>query len=104
MGVLERYPHPKYPRLTLQQRSSSRFYQAVTFIDGKLRQTSTRSDHLPTAFKLGEDWYRKLVKASLASAREHPLDVLAADALVADVYRSYLSTLSKPRQEQASMR
>jgi hypothetical protein len=57
--VLEQYPHPKYPRLIIDRRTNSRFYQARTFLDGKLKQKSTKSDHLPTAFKLGEDWYKR---------------------------------------------
>lgn len=104
MGVLERYPHPKYSRLVLQQRSDSRFFQAVTYIDQRLRQWSTRSDHLPTAFKLAEDWYKKLVKASLAEARQHPVDKLSTEPLIADVYRAYLLTLTKPRRSYIAMR
>ena len=104
MGVLERYPHPKYPRLVLQQRSDSRFFQAVTYIDQRLRQWSTRSEHLPTAFKLAEDWDKKLVKSSLAEARQHPIDKLSAEPLIADVYRAYLATLTKPRRDYIAMR
>jgi integrase len=104
MSVLERYPHPRFVRLVLQQRSDSRFFQAVTYLDGALHQWSTRSVHLPTAFKLAEDWYRKLVKASLDQSNQHPIDQLVMEPIVADVYRGYLSTLPKPKQAYASMR
>lgn len=104
MGVIERFPHPRFVRLVLQQRSDSRFFQAVTYLDGSLRQWSTKSTHLPTAFKLAEDWYRKLVKASLDQSNQHPLDQLTMNPIVADVYRGYLLTLTKTKKEYAQMR
>jgi hypothetical protein len=33
--LLESHPHPKYPRLTLDLRADSKFYQARIFLDSK---------------------------------------------------------------------
>ena len=51
-SILEQYEHPKYLRLKIQLRQRSRFYQAVTFLDGRKVQTSLKTDALETAFKL----------------------------------------------------
>ena len=53
--ITDRHPHPKHERLLVFLRTDSKFYQAQTYLDGKLRQVSTKSTHLPTAFKLAQD-------------------------------------------------
>jgi integrase len=100
----EQHKHPKYSRLTLLRHTSSRFYQARTFLDGKLVQKSTKTDHLPTAFKLGEDWYKKLLRASVTFGRKHPIDRLTTNPTVAEVYASYLSTLPKQKAPYAEQK
>src|SRR2546421_262561 len=102
--VSERHPHPKYPRLTVQRRSNSKFYQAVTYLDGKMRQVSTKTTHLPTAFKLAEDWYKRQVRASVAFGRQHPVEQLTTDPTMAELYGSYKAELEKPQQAYASMK
>ena len=65
-SILEQYEHPKYLRLKIQLRQRSRFYQAVTFLDGRKVHTTLKTDDLETAFKLGEAWYKRLLRASIA--------------------------------------
>ena len=57
-SILEQHEHPKYPRLKIQLRRRSRYYQALTFLDGRMWQTSLKTTALETAFKLGEGWYK----------------------------------------------
>src|SRR5688500_19432841 len=97
--ILEKYPHPKYPRLTVQHRTVSRFFQAVMFLDRRYRQTSTKTPHLPTAFKLTEDWYRRELKASNDLARQHPIAQITSVPTMGELYRSYRSDLPKHQQD-----
>lgn len=104
-SVLERYPHSKYPRLAIHLRSDSAFYQAITFLDGRQLQKSLRTKHLPTAFKLAEDWYQKTLRASQAALRAHPLDRAGLPPTVADVFASYRLTVpAGPKRDYADMR
>jgi hypothetical protein len=91
--VVERHPHPKHARLSIQLRSDSRFYQAITYLDGKLRQASTKVTHLPTALKLAEDWYCKQLRASVSDGRQHPLNRLGTTPTIAELVASYKATL-----------
>jgi integrase len=102
--VLDRHPHPKFPRLTVQRRSNSRFYQAVTFLDGKIVQKSTGTDHLPTAFKLAEDFYTREVRSSVSFGLQHPIARLTADPTVAELFSSYCTALDARKQGYAKMR
>jgi hypothetical protein len=92
--ILERHSHPKYARLSIQLRSNSAFYQAVTFLDGKLRQNSTKTRELATAFKLAGDWYARELRASVTFGHQHPIDRLTGEPLVGEVFRDYRRTLS----------
>lgn len=93
--LLESHPHPKYPRLFLDLRHDSRFYQARTFLDSRLQRSSTKTDNLKTAFKVGEDWYRSVCKTSVQFGRQHPIDKLANDPLMSDAFTSYKGALQK---------
>jgi hypothetical protein len=53
--ILEQHKHPKFPRLTLQLRSTSAFYQALAFVDGRKHQKSMRTEELTTALKLAQE-------------------------------------------------
>ena len=50
--VLERHAHPKHPRLSVQLRTNTKFFQAVIWLDGTYKQHSLKTTHLPTAFRL----------------------------------------------------
>jgi hypothetical protein len=102
--VLERYPHPKLPRLTIQLRSDSRFYQAVTFLDDKLKQHSLKTTNLPTAFKLAEDWHKREVRASVSFGLQHPIAKLTSDPTMAELFATYCAELDKPKQPYAKQK
>jgi hypothetical protein len=74
--LLEQHTHPSHPRLYVQLRDDSKWLQAVAFIDGRKRQSSTRTVHLPTAYRLAEDWYtRQLRVARGEEKRREPLSI-----------------------------
>jgi hypothetical protein len=102
--ITETYKHPKYPRLTLDRRETSQYYNARIYLDGKLRQKSTRSNHLPTAFKLAEDWYKRECRASEQQGRQHPIARLTVEPVVREVYESYLATLTADQCAYAEMK
>jgi hypothetical protein len=92
--ILDRHPHPKYPRLTLQRRSNSKYYQAVVFLDGKMRQKSTHTVALSTAFKLGEEWYKREIRASVRFGKQHPIAQLTSDPTMMELFRGYEAELA----------
>lgn len=99
-AVVERYPHPnpRY-RLRIEMRSDSRFYQAVTYLDSKLRQKSLKTTHLPTAFKLAEDWYKRELRASVAFGRQHPIAQLTSDPTMAEMFAAYAREIQLPKRQ-----
>jgi integrase len=103
-AVVERYPHPKYARLRIELRNDSRYLQAVTRVDGRLRQVSLKTSDLPTGLKLAESWYRKQLRASLAEARQHPYDALGRDAVMVDVYKVWTAELTPARRAYADQK
>ncbi len=102
--VTEQHRHPKFPRLVIDLRTNSRFYQARTFLDGKLVQKSTKTTNLPTAFKLAEDWYRRLLRASVSFGMAHPIARLTADPTMAEVFSTYRTGLSAKKQAYAAQK
>lgn len=92
-NVIERHTHPAYPRLRIELRSDSRFYQAVSRIDGKLRQCSLKVKQLPTALAVAEDWYRRELRASVEFGLQHPIARLTHDPTMAELFASYRQTL-----------
>jgi hypothetical protein len=99
--ILEKYPHPKHPRLTIQRRTTSRFYQSLTFLDGQLKQHSLKTTHLPTAFKLAEDWYTRELRASVSFGLQHPIARLTTDPTMAELFASYCTALEPRKQPYA---
>jgi hypothetical protein len=102
--VVEKHQHPKHPRLTLELRSSSRFYQARTFIDSKLRQKSLKTSELTTALKLSEEWYRKELRASSQFGNQHPVARLTSDPTIKEVYDSYKASLVPAKRAYADQK
>jgi integrase len=96
--IIETHKHPKFPRLTIDLRSKSRFYQARAYVDG-LRQKSMRTDNLTTAMKLAGEWYKSLLR----SVPDHP--VHSTHATISERYAAYTASLdTEKRQKQAAMR
>jgi integrase len=102
--VRETHQHPKYPRLRLDLRDDSAFWQARTFLDGKQRQKSTETANLRTAFKLAEEWYWRELRASVQFGRQHPVEQLTADPVVGEVYRSYLKDTPAAKRPEIEKR
>lgn len=90
--VLEQHVHPKYPRLVIDLRSKSKFYQARTFLDGRLLQHSTRTPQLTTALRLAAEWYQSLRRGQ----KQHPR--ITADSSFADLFPSYKAARAKKAQ------
>jgi hypothetical protein len=103
-SILEQHRHPRYPRLKIQLRKRSRHYQAIVFLDGRKLQHSLRTDQLTTAFKLGEEWYKRLLKASISEAKRHPLDKLTTTSTIGELFASYRLTLAQSRRDYADMK
>lgn len=102
--LLESHKHPKYPRLSLDLRADSRFYQARTYLDGKVRLKSTKTIELPTAFKIAEVWYKVQLRASVSEGRQHPLDKLTTDPTLAELFANYRLTLQPHRRDYVDIK
>src|SRR5438045_2138517 len=89
--ITEQHHHPKYRRLVVDLRSKSRFYQARTFLDGRLLQRSTKTPQLTTAFKIAEEWYKALLREQDSMRRQHP--VQSVDATMAERFVAYHASL-----------
>jgi hypothetical protein len=97
--ILENHVHPKHSRLYVQLRSNSKVYQALTFLDGKKRQKALKkTTRLTTAFKLAEEWYQDLCRASVSVGRRHPLERLAVEPLLSELFTSYKAALDSPKK------
>lgn len=92
-------PHPKYPRLKIQLRSKSKFYQAWTFHDGRPQQHSTKTTSLQSAFKIGGEWYLKILRSKRPA---HPR--VATDASCAEIYAAYKNKLESKKRFYAEMK
>lgn len=91
--VTEQHVHPKYPRLVIDLRSKSRFYQARTFLDGRLLQHSTKTPELTTALRLAAEWYLSLQRGQ----PQHPR--IAADSSFADLFPGYKASRQSKGQK-----
>src|SRR5436190_12908382 len=98
--LLETHTHPTIPRLTLDRRADSPFYQARAFIDGRQRTSSTKTSDIRTAFRVAESWY----KQQLLPTRARSIDRLGLDPIMSDVYQAYLNTLDDRRRAEAAQR
>jgi len=99
--VLEDHAHPTFPRLHVQLRSNSKFYQSITHLDGRYQQKSTKVRELPAAFKVAEEWYRRLIRATVV---DHPVAALMHNPTVGELFSAYRLTLSKSKQDEALKR
>lgn len=60
LQVLERIPHPTHPKLQLQRRSTSPFWQAWCFHDSQPRLHSTRTNDFEVACERASAWFLTL--------------------------------------------
>lgn len=95
--LLEQHVHPAHPRLYIQLRDDSRWLQAVAFIAGTKRQFSTRSQHLPTAYRLAEDWYKRQLR--IAAGEEKRRDPLTIP-IMEDLFKSWKAELQQPSKRE----
>lgn len=94
--VTEQHVHPKHPRLVIDLRSKSRFYQARTFLDGRLLQHSTKTPELTTAMRLAAEWYLSLLRGQ----PQHPR--ISSDSSFAELFPGYkTSRQTKDKQDYA---
>jgi len=99
--LIQQYQHPKLPKLYVQQRDDSRFLQAVTYIDSVKRQKSMGTEHLPTAFRLAEDWLKKLHRAS---AGETITSRIINVPIMEELFKSWRKELSGKKLGWADMK
>ena len=97
--LLDSHVHPTIPRLRLDRRNDSPFYQARTFINGRQFAHFTKTADIRAAFRVAESWYKQHLRA-----KPDPLDTLGLDPTVGDVQRAYLDTLDQKRKAEAQKR
>jgi len=98
--VLETHRHPKIPKLRLERRSSSRYWQARVYADGRIHQKSTEHPELRSALRIAESWYRDLLGSTRALS---PL--AGAQDTMGQLFQQYKATLPTPgKRAQAAMR
>ena len=100
----ERHRHGTLDRLYVYRQPRSRFYGAETFLDGRKRRASLKTDSLTTALKLSEEWYRKELRASVEHARQHPIARLTSDPIIGEVVPQYFKGLSGSKLTYAQWR
>lgn len=88
--LLEQHRHPQQKRLILQLRSNSRFWQARAWVNGKWSSHSTKTTQLTTAFRLGGEWFARLMR----TADDRPYDRAGSDPTIGELSSSYRSQLA----------
>lgn len=100
--LLETHQHPKYPRLHLDLRADSRFFQARVYLEGRVRLKSTKSESLPTAFRIAEDWLKRELRA--AEAEKKSLDRLGSNPTLSEIFSTFKAQLTPIRKIEAAKR
>jgi hypothetical protein len=99
--LLEQHTHPSHPRLYLQLRSDSKWLQAVFKLDGRKRQHSTRTAHLPTAYRLAEDWYTRELRVLRGDEkRREPLSI----PLMEELFLGWVTELYAKKRSWVEMK
>lgn len=97
----EQHTHPTHSRLYIQLRDDSKWFQAVAFIDGRKRQSSTRTQHLPTAFRLAEDWYKRQLRVVAGEeTRKDPLEI----PIMEELFEAWKLELSGSKRKWVEMK
>lgn len=102
--MAEEHKHPEFPRLTLVRRDSSRFYHARIYLDGKLKQCSLKTPDVKLALRLGADWYKRELRASVSFGKQHPIKRLTTDPVLGELFASYRATLLEKQRIEATKR
>ena len=84
----ETHIHPKHPRLALVLPSTSKNFLARTYLNGRLRYKSTKTDRLVTGFRIAAEWYATLLAGDAKTARQHP----APKGRMSDAHGAFLTT------------
>ena len=84
----EQHTHPNFPRLAVLLPSTTKNYLARTYLNGRLRYQSTKTDRLPTAFSIAAKWYSALIDTDAKDARKHP----APENTMAQAHEAFLAT------------
>lgn len=93
----ETHIHPKHPRLALVLPSTSKNFLARTYLNGRLRYKSTKSDRLVTAFRIAAEWYSTLLAGDAKTARQHP----APKGRMSDAHGAFLTTRTGGKLSQS---
>ena len=83
--LIEQFVHPKNRRLRVQLRDDSKFLQALVFFNGRKHQQSMETDHLPTAFRLADDWLKKLKRESAGEPVSRLMEIPISSELTWDI-------------------
>jgi len=102
--VLERHRSEKYPRLYIERRNNSRFYQLSTFLDGRRIQRSLKTEQLSKATKLADDEYKRLLRGSVSAGRKHPIDRAGIDPTIGELFLSFKTELAPSKRAYFEMK
>ncbi|MSO31175.1 MAG: hypothetical protein EXQ48_09620, partial [Acidobacteria bacterium] len=68
--------------------STTKNYLARTYLNGRLRYQSTKTNRLPTAFSIAAKWYSALLDTGAKVARKHP----KPENTMAHAHEAFLAT------------
>jgi hypothetical protein len=102
--IAERHTHPSYPRLHVLKRHRSKYWYALTVIDGRKPKKSLKTRDLKTALRFAESWYKTQLRASVSKGRQHPLDKLTTNPTIGELFANYRLTLAPHRREYVTIK
>jgi hypothetical protein len=88
----EKHRSAKFPGLWLERRSSSRYWQARAWLDGKVQQKSMEHDDVRTAMKFAESWFKTLAR----SVDTSPVAVLRRAETLGELFAQFKASLATP--------
>jgi hypothetical protein len=98
--LTEKHRSAKFPSLWLEKRSSSKYWQARAWIDGKIQQKSTEHDDVRTALKIAEGWFKDLAR----SVDRSPAALLAKAETMGQLFLQFKASLPPKHREELEMR
>jgi hypothetical protein len=98
---IEKHTHPVHKRLYIILRSDSKWFQARASVGKRRQQASLNTQHLPTAFRLAEDWYRRALRVAAGEeSRKDPLDI----PIMEELFERWKLELEGKRREWVEMK